>query len=78
LEDRFSTLLLGNISGSSDERERLLGELNALNAEFDQAMATANFFNRSARERKYRALIKDKEDRLYDLVTSDDESIDGS
>jgi hypothetical protein len=69
LEDRFSTLLLGNISGSSDERERLLGDLAALNAEFDQAMATANFFNRSTRERKYRALIKDKEDQLGRITT---------
>ena len=69
LEDRFSTLLLGNISGSSDERERLLGELEALKEEFAGAMATANMFNRGTRERKYRELIMDKEDQLSRITT---------
>jgi len=64
VEDRLSTLLLGNIRGSSDERDRLLAELEALQAEMARAMATANFFNRSTRELKYRELIKDKENQL--------------
>jgi len=68
IEDRFSTLLLGNISGSSAERNRLLGELDALRAEMDTAMARANFFTRSTVENKYRALIKDKEDQLATIT----------
>ena len=69
VEDRFSTLLLGNISGSSNERDRLLGELEGLKAEFAEAMATANFFTRAGRESKYRGLIKDKEDQLSRITT---------
>ena len=52
IEDRFSTLLLQNIGGSASERDRLLEELEALKREFDEAMATANIFNRSQREQK--------------------------
>lgn len=69
VEDRFSSLLIGNISGSSGERERLLAELDGLKEEFASAMATANFFNRGTRETKYRALIKDKEDQLSRITT---------
>ncbi len=69
VEERFSSLLLNNISGSSEERERLLGELNALKAEFEQSMATANFFNRGTRETKYRALIAEKENQLAQITT---------
>ncbi len=69
LEDRFSVLLLGNISGSSEERERLLGELQVLHQEMDQAMARANFFTRSAVESKYRALVRYKEDQLSKITT---------
>ena len=69
VEERFSTLILGNISGSSDERDRLLAELEALKAEFAESMATATIFNRATRENKYRALIKDKEDQLGVVVS---------
>ncbi len=69
VEERFSTLLMGNISGSSEERDRLLTELNVLKAEFSQAMATANIFNRGARETKYRALIQEKENQLGRITT---------
>tara|TARA_A100001037_G_C15148367_1_gene637608 strand:+ start:2645 stop:4228 length:1584 start_codon:yes stop_codon:yes gene_type:complete len=69
VEDRFSTLLIGNISGSSNERDRLLGELDILKEEFAQAMLTANFFNRGGRERKYRELIRAKEDQLSRITT---------
>lgn len=69
VEERFSTLLMGNISGSADERERLLGELKTLKAEFTEAMASANFFTRANREAKYRALIKEKEDQLAQITT---------
>ena len=69
VEDRFSTLLLGNIGGSSDERDRLLVELEALKGEFAASMATATVFNRTTRENKYRALIRDKEDQLGVVVS---------
>ena len=69
VENRFSVLLLGNISGSSEERDRLLSELNELKADFQYAMDRANFLTRSGVESKYRALIKDKEDQLA-TVTS--------
>ncbi|MGI9326392.1 MAG: hypothetical protein ACR2PZ_14315 [Pseudomonadales bacterium] len=64
VEDRFSSLLIGNISGSTEERDRLLAELEALKQEMAQAMSTANVFNRGGRERKYRELIRVKEDQL--------------
>jgi hypothetical protein len=69
VEDRMSTMLIANISGSSDERDRLLAELEALKAEMAQSMATANFFTRAGRERKYRELIRDKEDQLGKITT---------
>jgi F0F1-type ATP synthase membrane subunit b/b' len=64
VEERFSVLLLGNIKGSSDERERLLSELKALQREFNAAMDDANFFTRNGVETKYRQLIATKEDQL--------------
>jgi len=69
VEERFSTLLLDNISGSSDERTRLLSELTLLKTEFNTARSNANFFTRSSVESKYRALIKDKEAQIA-AVTS--------
>ena len=69
VEDRFSTLLLQNIGGSASERDRLLEELEALKREFDEAMATANIFNRSQREQKYRGLIREKEQQLSVITT---------
>ena len=69
VEERFSTLLLQNIGGSASERDRLLAELDTLKREFDQAMATANFFNRSQREQKYRGLIREKEQQLSVITT---------
>ncbi|MFT6287368.1 MAG: hypothetical protein ACJAYC_003186 [Halieaceae bacterium] len=64
VEERFSVLLLGNISGSSDERDRLLAELTLLKNEMNRAMRDSNFFTRSSTESKYRALVKNKEDQL--------------
>ncbi len=68
IEDRFSVLLLGNISGSSDERERLLAELEALNKEMKRELDDASFLTYTAKERKYRALIKNKEDQLSKIT----------
>jgi len=69
VEERFSELLLNNISGSSNERDRLLADLEVLKSEFAQAMASANFFNRTTRENKYRALISEKEAQLGQITT---------
>ena len=69
VEERFNVLLIGNISGSSDERERLLAELNTLKAEFSNALAGAGFFTRSGIERKYRALIATKEKQLGTITS---------
>ncbi len=69
LEERFSVMLLGNISGSAEERERLLAELKTLKQEMDNALKTSNFFTRSAREAKYRKLIRDKEQQLATITT---------
>jgi len=69
VEERFSELLLNNISGSSNERDRLLADLEVLKTEFAQAMASANFFNRTTRENKYRALISEKEAQLGQITT---------
>ena len=44
VEERFSEMLLGNIIGSSDERDRLLSELEALKAEFEEEREAAGFF----------------------------------
>lgn len=68
LEERFSVLLLGNISGSQDERGRLLDELNILKDDMQLAMKDANFFTRDGHERKYRSLIKEKERQLSQIT----------
>ena len=50
-------MLLGNIAGSSDERDRLLSELEALKAEFEEEREAAGFFTETTVENRYRALI---------------------
>ena len=69
LENRFSSLLLDNISGSQNERERLLAELEALKGEMAQALKEANWFTRGDTERKYRALIKEKNHQLSQITS---------
>ena len=69
VEERFNVLLVGNISGSSQERERLLAELNKLKLEFNNALAGAGFFTRGGIERKYRALIATKEKQLGSITS---------
>jgi hypothetical protein len=69
VEERFNVLLVGNISGSSQERERLLAELNTLKLEFNNALAGAGFFTRGGIERKYRALIATKEKQLGSITS---------
>lgn len=68
VEERFSTMLLGNISGSSDERSRLLEELEILKQEFETERAEAGFFTEAAVENRYRALIASKEKQLQEIT----------
>ena len=69
IEERFTTMLLDNVSGSRDERSRLLAELNILKEEMRIAMGDASFFSRSGVEKKYRQLIREKEQQLGSITT---------
>jgi hypothetical protein len=68
IENRFSGLLLDNISDSRGEKERLLAERNALQAEMEDALAAASFLTRSTVENKYRTLISEKDQRIADIT----------
>ena len=68
IENRFSGLLLDNISDSRGEKERLLAERNALQVELAGALAAANFLTRSTVENKYRTLISEKDQRIADIT----------
>ena len=68
IENRFSGLLLDNISDSRGEKERLLAERNALQVEIADALAAANFLTRSTVENKYRTLISEKDQRIADIT----------
>ena len=68
IENRFSGLLLDNISDSRGEKERLLAERNALQVEMADALAAANFLTRSTVENKYRTLISEKDQRIADIT----------
>ena len=68
VEERFSAMLLNNISGSSDERDRLLEELELLKQEFEEERSEAGFFTEVAVENRYRALIAAKEKQLQEIT----------
>ena len=68
VEERFSAMLLNNISGSSDERDRLLQELEILKAEFEKERADASFFTETTVENRYRSLIAAKEAQLQQIT----------
>ena len=68
VEERFSAMLLDNISGSSDERDRLLEELELLKQEFEEERSEAGFFTEVAVENRYRALIATKEKQLQEIT----------
>jgi hypothetical protein len=68
VEERFSALLLGNISDSRDEKSRLLAELDTLKKEMKYAIAEASFLTRETTERKYRRLITDKNRQLEQIT----------
>ena len=69
IEERFTTMLVENVSGSRDERTRLLNDLNSLKEEMRVAMEDASFLTRSGVERKYRQLVKEKELQLNGITT---------
>ena len=69
IEDRFSALLIGSISGSSDERERLIAELEELKAEMEERVAAANFLTRAGVEQRYRNLIAAKNEQLREITS---------
>jgi hypothetical protein len=69
IEERFTTMLVENVSGSRDERTRLLNDLNSLKEEMRVAMENASFLTRSGVERKYRQLVKEKEQQLNGITT---------
>jgi len=69
IEERFTTMLVENVSGSRDERTRLLNDLNSLKEEMRVAMEDASFLTRSGVERKYRQLVKEKEQQLNGITT---------
>lgn len=69
IEERFTTMLVENVSGSRDERTRLLNDLNSLKEEMIVAMEDASFLTRSGVERKYRQLVKEKEQQLNGITT---------
>ena len=69
IEERFTTMLVQNVSGSRDERTRLLEELDVLKEEMRNAMDDASFFTRSTVEKKYRQLIREKEQQLGSITT---------
>tara|TARA_B100000787_G_scaffold102965_1_gene76236 strand:+ start:1054 stop:2520 length:1467 start_codon:yes stop_codon:yes gene_type:complete len=68
IEERFTTMLVENVSGSRDERTRLLVELEILKEEMRVAMDDASFFTRSNVEKKYRQLIREKEQQLGSIT----------
>jgi hypothetical protein len=69
IEDRFTATIVGNVTGSKDERGRLLAELNALKAEMKAELDDSNFLTRSGVDKKYRALISEKESQLGAITT---------
>lgn len=69
IEDRFSALLLDNLSDSRTEKDRLLAELEALKQEMNQALREANFLTRAAVDSKYRKLIAAKNNQIDQITT---------
>ncbi|WP_216638407.1 hypothetical protein [Endozoicomonas arenosclerae] len=69
IEDRFSALLLDNLSDSRTEKDRLLAELAALKAEMARELDDASFLTRTAVDNKYRRLIADKNKQIDQITT---------
>ncbi|WCN11087.1 hypothetical protein [Marinomonas mediterranea] len=68
LQKRFRTLLNSYVNNTENDRAKQEKELEELKKEMDREVADASFFSRSQVEKKYRALIKEKEERLYQVT----------
>lgn len=68
IQDRIRGLLNRNLSNVSDDKAVLKRELDALKREMSAALADSTFLTRDSVERKYRALIRAKENRLYQVT----------
>lgn len=69
IEARFSTILLGNISDSRGEKDRLVAELEALKREKQQRVASAGFLTKAGVERRYNDLIAAKDRQIAAIST---------
>lgn len=69
LDERFSKILLGNISDSRGERERLVAELDALKREKAARLSDATFLTRAGIEKRFDALITAKDKQIADIAT---------
>jgi len=67
LERRFSTILLGNITDSRGEKDRLVSELEALKREKRQRVASAGFLTREGIERRFNQLIAAKDRQIAEI-----------
>ena len=69
IEARFSTILLGNISDSRGEKERLVEELEALKREKRQRVREAGFLTRAGVEKRYNDMIAAKDRQIAEIST---------
>lgn len=69
IEERFSTILLGNISDSRGEKERLVEELEALKREKRQRVKDAGFLTRAGVEKRYNDMIAAKDRQIAEIST---------
>ena len=67
VQKRLRGLLNENLKGAGTDKEKLSAELDALRKEMKAKLDDANFFTRRGIEKKYRALIERKENRLYEV-----------
>lgn len=67
LQDRIRNLLNTNQNTLQTDKAKLERELSALRVEMDERVAQASFLTRDGVERRYRELIAEKEQRLYQV-----------
>lgn len=69
LDERFSTILLGNISDSRGEKDRLIAEVEQLKREKMIRLRDATFFTRAGIEKRFDALIAAKDAQIAEIST---------
>ena len=67
MQDRIRNLLNTNQNTLQTDKAKLERELSALRVEMDERVAQASFLTRDGVERRYRELIAEKEQRLYQV-----------